>query len=718
MTPVRLLIIHKRLDFLVRIKQTLEQIGGFEVSSFTSPESAFEHMRSRRHDIALIDFQLPGIPGLDIVLHVRSIQPDIAIIASPDLPEVAAVSQQMGLNGVVTAPCSARDLIPVIRRALDQPEEDLPDTAEVMRGSDSDTLMIKPPPAGLPDFTSLDSVIVRMGGIDDIGSDTLDVDMSDAEYDSSQRAARTIEFVLRGQIAELKEQELTEQSIELFRQLASEEPPMPSLEETGTVHDLQAVMTDANLKQIALILQDENLHLLPPHIEEIPTDQIPAQVVLRTTLDDSSMLADSLEELLSNLATRFPETEEGVKPLPSWVRDLNRFVKEPDFLGDLPELDMPDSYYQVTDMSNPDEIVSQAGDLETERLQRPVSLPEMKPKADDILPPYEFDDLNEEEQLDPFQGTQPIQMGNEIIPIAMADEDEDPHVAQLALSLTQASLELTADAVLLSQHNEIVAYAGELPIEEVEEVQKTISDDWDATDSETRIRFVTLPSSGQGCMMYSRRTDDGLTLTMLFSSGMRLQVIRRQSERLLNALRQIPEAPADKPSLIDELQERELLKLEAEAAKEVESALQVTAQMGIQADDLLDIPQLPAAFDFTGPLRAYTFIWMVKDESSLITERVAHIMARELDKQLTDMGWRIENLQIYEDYIYLMAEVPSETSTHQIIADLKQRSAWIAYYINKSYDPEQLWADGYCALAPGRELEVDEIQRYINFTRR
>ncbi|PJF38671.1 MAG: hypothetical protein CUN55_16605, partial [Phototrophicales bacterium] len=255
-----------------------------------------------------------------------------------------------------------------------------------------------------------------------------------------------------------------------------------------------------------------------------------------------------------------------------------------------------------------------------------------------------------EEQLHPFERKAPVPTNETRLPTPIENND-DARIAQLALSLTQASLELTADAVLLTHDNQIVAYTGEIPIEEVQEIQTAISNDWDASENETRIRFITLPSSGQGCMLYSRLTDDGLTLTMLFSSNMRLQVIRRQSERLLNALRQVPEPSDDKPSLIDELQQRELLQLEAEAAREVESALQLTSEMGIEADKLIDIPQLPASFEFVGPLRAYTFVWMVRDEHTLITERVAHILARELEKQLTDLGWRVENLQIYEDYV-------------------------------------------------------------------
>ena len=60
----------------------------------------------------------------------------------------------------------------------------------------------------------------------------------------------------------------------------------------------------------------------------------------------------------------------------------------------------------------------------------------------------------------------------------MADTD-DPFIAQIALSLTQVSLELAAEATLLTNEEEIVAIAGQLAPEEIEELRSSIADDWD-----------------------------------------------------------------------------------------------------------------------------------------------------------------------------------------------------------------------------------------------
>jgi hypothetical protein len=122
---------------------------------------------------------------------------------------------------------------------------------------------------------------------------------------------------------------------------------------------------------------------------------------------------------------------------------------------------------------------------------------------------------------------------------------DDPYVAQLAVSLTQVSLELTAEATLLARQGRIVAYAGNLPQEDIGDLRAAVADDWEANPSESRIRFITLPSSGKDYMVYSRRTVSNFTLSMIFSGAMPLRVIRRQSDRLAGALASVPEVIAE-----------------------------------------------------------------------------------------------------------------------------------------------------------------------------
>jgi hypothetical protein len=61
--------------------------------------------------------------------------------------------------------------------------------------------------------------------------------------------------------------------------------------------------------------------------------------------------------------------------------------------------------------------------------------------------------------------------------------------------------------------------------------------------------------------------------------------------------------------------------------------------------------------------------------------------------------------------------VPGENPPHEIMRDLKRRSAEIAHAQNPDITPQMLWADAYLILTPGRELETEEILEFVNFQR-
>ena len=62
--------------------------------------------------------------------------------------------------------------------------------------------------------------------------------------------------------------------------------------------------------------------------------------------------------------------------------------------------------------------------------------------------------------------------------------------------------------------------------------------------NEVRIRFITAQDSGKDYMLYSRRTEDDFTLSLMFAGTTPLRDIRRQGQRLVDALVAVPEAPA------------------------------------------------------------------------------------------------------------------------------------------------------------------------------
>lgn len=112
----QVVFIHRNIQFAIEIKQALERTGNYEVRVFTSGEAAAEALTLQTFQVAVVDFALPE-GGDTIVRRLRAVQADLAFIATPRQP--ADVIQQLGLQGSIAAAFQARDLIPVIHRALE-----------------------------------------------------------------------------------------------------------------------------------------------------------------------------------------------------------------------------------------------------------------------------------------------------------------------------------------------------------------------------------------------------------------------------------------------------------------------------------------------------------------------------------------------------------------------------------------------------------------------
>lgn len=723
MTPgaIRVLLVNRQINALVKLKQALEQTGKFEVKTFGSFNAALEFLRTRSHDVAVLDFTMPRLSGVDMVLQARAIQPDIAIIASPAKPDVQSVVRDLQLSGVVDFPISARQLIPLLEHAATQTIDVIPDTSEApVLENESDTLTIDSPdedmgetPQETPVFSSLDSVLVNIGGFEhELGTETIDVDMSDAGYAESQ----SIEFILTGEFEDLKrnvqgpplkrpKDEDADAAVDVFQKIAREEPPMPGLEENGTVGDLMAGMVDTDLQEVVDILKGaqvkspESQPESPPEIEgEDDIGENTARLILKTALEESDSVEFSLDKLLANIQSKLPPGKEGVQPLPSWEQEEDRYSREPDFLedGEIKAVTPPPKTLPEHKPKNPESEAPQTTDEVDEVVESPTEVPS-EPLSEPPKAPVETSAIGEQES-EP-QPVESIAESDAVDAPVTEDDDEDRDVAQLALALTQASLELSATATLLTRDDQVLASAGDLADEDIEAIGRAIGHNWDAEPGQTRLRFINLPGTDDRYMVFARHTDDDYTLIMAFAGEMKLSLIQRQSEELLDALQSVPDVVDEDDEEVNALSQQ-LDTLEKE----------ITSQMAAVPTDLF--PRVDA-----GPLTSYAFVWLVNDPHFTLTDAVAQAIVAGLDLQLGREGWGVERLEVAEDYVYLIVGVPGERTAHDIIADLKRRAGEMAHGSDERIDPATLWSDSYLAFAPGRELAVDEIQRYINFAR-
>jgi DNA-binding NarL/FixJ family response regulator/REP element-mobilizing transposase RayT len=743
-----------------------------------------------------------------------------------------------------------------------------PKTRDLSGDSTSRLFETPPPPPDLPEFSSLDNVLKSFGfdpppDVEDTpsvpeadsdavrqylatspgaGDSTFDSILSEIKAEDAQqsrsrrddefeglvkslsnrdpqaslRDRRQMDFVFTsGMDSLLREIEKTKTGPlppepSTLQKLAEEEPPMPTLDEGGTVSDLMLGVSDRGFRNVLAMLRGEEFDDLEasgaseqsvsreeayaaffgavtgreslPEEQEDPAqirsrqraadvphfdfdavedtaddDATVAQVILKTALDDTALPGGfSINRLMSDIENRLSMHKFNIRPLPSWDMDTGAFrtatdpeIKEPPFLPEelppgeevsaLPELgntttsftgrttrpspatleatesepeevstardsadylqptmptapgDLPEADFNLTEStSEAPAVLPEAPELETEYDLSPQETPEaVEPVAYDTwdMPPAEVPEMAPVEDMPaPAEEAWSEALVEEIweaepeAPVVEAGPQEDAYIAQLALHLTQVSLELSAEGTLLTRDGEIVGYAGHLLQEDAMELNQAVANDWDANPEGARVRFITLPSSGKEYMLYSIRTENNLTLSMIFAGSTPLRVIRQQGQRLAQALESVPEVVEEPP------------------APEPPPAAAI-----VPAPDV--------------PIATYAYLWMLHDPDGPLDENARQAISAGLTKQLRERGWIVNSLQVEEDYVYLLADVPGETPSQEVMRDLKQRSADLVHAVNPDVEADRLWADGYFILTPGRALAVEEIQEFINFQR-
>jgi REP element-mobilizing transposase RayT len=591
-----------------------------------------------------------------------------------------------------------------------------------------------------------------------------------------------------------------------FQKLAQEEPPMPALEESGTVSDLMTGIGDTGFRNVLAMLRGEEAEEGQAVAEQSgsqengddfaafaereeareetddqePTSAAPrprdaasdwwayddseddsseeesvAHVVLAAALDSSLPESLPLADVMNEIENRLAAHRHTIKPLPSWDMDTGAFrsisetgVTEPDFLpeslppgefvlppSEAPELPPSDASSRTTQPSaalqetfeppNPEmDTEVEAAYLEETALSKAVREPEpdttqpesagepewssaetenwagepaQEPISADVqdewpdVEPQPADEATASDDAEAsasYDAEWPIE--NEAADHSEdrfeAAEPHDPYIAQLALNLTHASLELTAEGTLLSRDGEVVAAAGHLAPEDTAELLQAIASDPETSEG-ARFRFISLPSSGKDYMLYSIQTTGGLMLSMVFAGATPLRVIRKQAQRLVEALESVPETA-------------------------IEEAVTAAVEETAPEPAVVPVPDATSAV-----MSTYAGVWLLRDPDEHLNDAVAQTIIAGLSIQLQEQNWRIHTLQVHEDFVYLLADVPGERPPHEIIRELKRRSADMAHAQNPDLTPQMLWADSYLILTPGRELQTEEILEFINFQR-
>ena len=665
----RVLVITRHLGYSINLKESLERSGRFVVTAFASAQNALAFLRTTPQDVAIVDFTVRDMSGERIVEQIRLLQADIGIIVAPKHPTIEATVSVLDVQAVVDLPMPIRQLVSLLDAAIQH-----------MHDAQTDTQTLLP-----------------------VGDD---IDTVASAVDS---------------------EEARKQSEALFQKLLSEEPPIPSFEESVTLNDLRP-------------------HLLMSALEA-PQDDPEATPVV--TQDSKRILAAQILEATNDTSTPI----EGYD-VPSFMGRVGEYqpspyANEPDFLPAVSTLDDAEPLDYTATTTSPAQSAMPYADPQTLETERLVPIARSRPAREGELSPLAV--WQEEDETALEQALAAVDSGAFVATMGQAGApNDDPRLAQMALNLTQLSLELTAEALVLLRDGVVIAYSGQLPRQDIEDMRSLFVDALSEEGQPPQIDYVTSPSTGADYMLYAQRTQEGYVLALLFVGTMPISAIRRQGKRLLEAMAAVPELPAHReappapivPTAQEAQQEAQeeappapivptAQEAQQEAQEEAPPAPIVPTAQEAQQEAQEEAPPAPIvptaqeaqqeAQEEAPPapvnLLPFSFMWLLRHPQQELTSAVAQKLVAGMDAHLTGQGWQVHRLDVYEDFVYLRADAPDNASPQAYIRNLMNASAQIAHAVNPAYDTASLWSDSYLIMPSAREMGIEELQEFINFVR-
>ncbi|MCA0386302.1 MAG: response regulator [Firmicutes bacterium] len=108
----RILVIDDEQDIVFTLSEICK-FAGYEVDTANNGQEGFEIFKSKKHDLIIVDFHMPGWDGLTTVKKIRSIDEAVAVLVLTvdERQEVADRFMAIGATDFAIKPIKAPDLI-------------------------------------------------------------------------------------------------------------------------------------------------------------------------------------------------------------------------------------------------------------------------------------------------------------------------------------------------------------------------------------------------------------------------------------------------------------------------------------------------------------------------------------------------------------------------------------------------------------------------------
>ncbi len=725
----RILFIDSDAEALARIKQALEQAGDYEAKVFVTGQAALEYAIQNPPAVAVISLNVQDIALPALADRLRRIRPGLPLLLRAPAESDESIIQSLAPQGVIRGGYAARRLIALVEDVLKPQPVESGKKPAVGPGqapkADASALRQYLETTELDDVASFGEILESIepdSHMDEQAEDTFDVLVKSLQTRDEKPSLPLRRRIASWARAADQEEAAAAPSPEdstrpadeapsgpetdaLFQKLAAEEPPLPTLEDTGTVRDLIAV-TDFNDQADSDIVEipDEMIRDLSEvsPVPKRPLDELEEELLEALAAADAP---DGSPPPPPDAAVR-PQTPELI-PMPDDIRAQLEGDVTPVMPAIEPEAAASPPGKPPADFDSPPLETSPEGNVDAARLAVQLTQHTLESSAQATV-------LLRDDEVIATAGALPdadIAALAEMIDCAAVRADEAIKIK--FVSLPETGLNYMAVAAPTVENMVLVmVFTEHMHLRGIRQQAKTLIDalrttmqerleeaeaaGWHAPGAEARALPAALPAD--------EPVPDALHETPAPDPSEQILTVAAEPEETRHGVTGVIESEGEDaaPALAEaeEPQERDV-----ETREPLETA--------------------PAIDPAT--MVKYACAWILRDPDDELDEEVVKALPNWLDQIITSHYWLAEQIDVQPDYISVVVSVTPGETPSQVVETLMVETARRILAARPDFLPvgggaaengeASLWADAYYVIAPGRPLTNEEISNFISYQR-
>lgn len=121
MAASAILVVDDDHDTCASLSDILSDLG-YQVGVANDGPAALELSRRRPYGLALLDYKMPGMGGVELYGHLKQVQPDtVGVLVTAFAEDMLQAAGRAGIRRILPKPVDFRRLMPLIEEAAGTP---------------------------------------------------------------------------------------------------------------------------------------------------------------------------------------------------------------------------------------------------------------------------------------------------------------------------------------------------------------------------------------------------------------------------------------------------------------------------------------------------------------------------------------------------------------------------------------------------------------------